>query len=74
MFNTEKFVAVQNGVILGIYDSHEEAFNRVKEEQRRDMFSIIFRRKFRKLFKKSGNVALHHYEILTLTNAEEVPV
>lgn len=66
------YAAVQNGVILDTFDCYEEAYDRVKEEQQKDFLSIMFKRKLRKLFKKSGNVALHQYSVLTII--EEVDV
>lgn len=68
----KQFLAVQNGVILDVFDTREEALDRVKEEQQRDFVSIIIKRKLRKLFKKSGNVALHSYYILTVCDEEEI--
>lgn len=72
--NMEKSVAyavVQNGVILSSHDNFEDAETRIKEEIKRDYLSIIFKRKLRKLFKKSGNVALHRYAILKIEEAKE---
>lgn len=68
----EVFAAVQNGVILDIFDNYDAAENRIKEEQQRDFLSIVFRRKLRKLFKKSGNVALHRYNVIGIHYMEEI--
>lgn len=65
------YAVVQNGVILSSHDSFEEAEIRIKEEIKKDYLSIIFKRKLRKLFKKSGNVALHRYAILKIEEAKE---
>lgn len=66
------FAAVQNGVILDTFDSEEEARALIDEEIKRDFISIMFKRKLRKLFKKSGNVALHSYCVMTVTEVNEV--
>lgn len=66
------YAAVQNGVILGTFDSEEEARALIEEEIKRDFISIMFKRKLRKLFRKSGNVALHNYCIMTITEVNEV--
>lgn len=67
-----KFAAVQNGVILEIFDTHDAAFARVKAEIKRDWFSIMTRKKLRKLLKKKDNVSLHSYHVMQLANVEEV--
>lgn len=66
------YAAVQNGVILDTFDNYEEAYDLIKEEQQKDFLSIMFKRKLRKLFKKSGNVALHEYSVITII--EEVNI
>lgn len=66
------YLAVQNGVILDTCDSFDKAHARCREEQQRDFLSIVIRRKLRKLFKKSGNVALHQYVVLTVCASKEV--
>lgn len=68
------YLAVQNGVILGTFSSYDEAYARCREEQQRDFLSIVIRRKLRKLFKKSGNVALHRYVVLTVSSSKEVMI
>lgn len=64
------YCAVQNGVILDTFDKHDDALIRIQEEQRKDFLQIIFKRKLRKLFKKSGDVALHTYSIITVVDEE----
>lgn len=67
-----KYAAVQNGVILELYDSKEDAIEHVREEIKRDWLSILTRKKLRKLLKKKDNVALHCYHVLQIVNIEEV--
>lgn len=67
-----KFAAVQNGVILEIFDTREAALARVRAEIKRDWFSIMTRKKLRKLLKKKDNIALHSYHVMQLVNVEEV--
>lgn len=66
------FAAVQNGVILDVFDSEEKALDRVREEIERDRLSILFKRKLRKLLKKSGNVALHTYSVMIVSEVKEI--
>lgn len=66
------FAAVQNGVVLDVFDTYDEAYDRVKEEIERDRLSILFKRKLRKLLKRSGNVALHQYSIFKITEAVDI--
>lgn len=70
--NELKYAAVQNGIILSIFDDVDSARARIREEMNKDMLSIFMRRKLRKLFKKSGNIALHAYTVLTIVKCEEV--
>lgn len=67
-----KFAASQNGVILDVYETESEALARVHDEIRRDNLSILFKRKLRKLLKKSGNVALHTYAVIHISEVKEV--
>lgn len=66
------FLAVQNGVILDVYPTREQALQRVHDEMKRDFLSIVLRKKLRKLFKKSGNVALHQYSVIESHSMEVV--
>lgn len=66
------YAAVQNGVILDIFDSKEKAVDRVKDEIKNDWLSIVTRRALRKLLKKQGNVALHTYTVITIEEVEEI--
>lgn len=66
------YAAVQNGIILDTFDSFDEAKEYIDEEIKKDFLSIMFKRRLRKLFKKSGNVALHSYSILTIKEVFEV--
>ena len=66
------YAACQNGVILHIYDSYEQARDRVNEEVRKDWLSIMLKRKLRKLLRNSGDVALHRYTVLTITEVKEI--
>lgn len=68
----KSFAAVQNGVILDTFDTKEEAHQRVQEELQRDWFSILMKRKLRKLLRKTGNVALHKYHVITISEVEEI--
>lgn len=66
------FAAVQNGVILDVFDLKEDAEIRIAEEQKKDFLTIMFKRKLRKLFKKSGNVALHRYQIIKIAEVIDI--
>lgn len=66
------YAAVQNGVILDIFESEKEATVRVDEEIRKDWLSIIVKKSLRKLLKKNGNVALHRYSILVIDEVKEI--
>lgn len=72
MDNKTKFAAVQNGTILDIFDSHSEAVDRVRAEIKHDFLSILFKRKLRKLLKKTDQIALHRYFVLSICESEEV--
>ena len=67
-----KFAAVQNGVILEIFDSKDAALSRVRVEIKRDWLSIMARKKLRKLLKKKDNISLHTYHVIQIVNVEEV--
>lgn len=66
------YAAVQNGVILDIFESEKEATVRVDDEIRKDWLSIIVKKSLRKLLKKNGNVALHRYSILVIDEVKEI--
>lgn len=66
------YAAVQNGIVLDVFDTYDEAKDRVNEEIQRDHLSILFKRKLRKLLKKSGNVALHQYSIFKIEEVVDV--
>lgn len=66
------YAAVQNGVILDVFSDIDSARARCQEEIKRDFISIIFRRKLRKLFKKTGDVALHRYSVITIVSSEDI--
>lgn len=66
------YAAVQNGVILDIFESEKEATVRVDEEIRKDWLSIIVKKSLRKLLKKNGNVSLHRYSILVIDEVKEI--
>lgn len=66
------YAAVQNGVILSVFDTKEEARARVDDEIKKDWLSIMLKRKLRKLLKKTGNVALHTYSVITISEVLEV--
>lgn len=70
--NKNLYAAVQNGIILSIHESEEEARTRVNEEIKKDWLSILLKRKLRKLLRKSGNIALHTYTILTISEVKEI--
>lgn len=74
MNNTNVYAAVQNGVILATFDTHEEAHTFIQEEIKKDWFTVMFTKKIRKLFKKNGNVPMHSYTILHITRVQEVKV
>lgn len=67
-----RYAAVQNGVILAAYPSLELAEKRIEEEKQKDLISIMFKRKLRKIFKKSGNIALHSYCVITVVAEEDL--
>lgn len=67
-----RYAAVQNGVILDVFSAKENAKRRIEEEKQKDFISIMFTRKLRKLFKKSGNIALHNYSVITIVSQEEL--
>lgn len=67
------FAAMQNNCILGIYGTSEEAISACREEIKKDWFSILCKKKLRKLFKKNrSNIALHKYAIFMISNYQEV--
>lgn len=66
------YAACQDGVILDVYSTKDEALSRIKEEINRDFVSIITRRALRRIFKKTGNIALHRYNILHIVSSEEI--
>lgn len=66
------YLSVQNGCILDAHSSFEEAQDRCQEEIKKDFLSIVFKRSMRKLFAKSGNVALHKYSVMTVTEVKEI--
>lgn len=66
------YAAVQNGCILGIFENYDDARHRVETEIKRDFISIVIRRKLRKLFQKSGDIALHKYSVITISEVEEI--
>lgn len=69
---TCKFAAVQNGVILELFDTKDAALARVRSEIKRDWLSIITRKKLRKLLKNKDNISLHTYYVMQVVNVEEV--
>ena len=66
------YAAVQNGVILDIFETEKEATVRVDEEIRKDWLSIIVKKSLRKLLKKNGNVSLHRYSILVIDEVKDI--
>lgn len=73
MTNNLFYAAVQNGIILDVFDSREEALSCIQEEQKKDWFSILTKRSVRKLLKKRGNnVALHTYSIFKVVESEDI--
>lgn len=66
------FASVQNGVILDLHETEQEARDRVNEEIKRDWLQIILKKKIRKLLKTSADVALHRYQILKITEVVEI--
>lgn len=72
MENKIYYAAVQNGCILGVFDDQLKAESRVNEEIKRDFISIVLKRKLRKLFQKTGDVALHRYCVMTITEVKEI--
>lgn len=66
------YAAVQNGIILDTFDSFDEAKEYIDEEIKKDFLSIMFKKKLRKLFKRTGNCSLHSYSILTIKEVYEV--
>lgn len=66
------YAAVQNGCILGIFDNFDDAKDCAQNEIKRDFISIVIRRKLRKLFQKSGDVALHKYSVIKISEVVEV--
>lgn len=72
MTNCNVYAAVQNGIILDTFDTYQEAMDRVQAEIKNDWLTIMFTKKLRKIFKKSGNVPMHQYAVLHLVEVEEV--
>lgn len=66
------YAAVQNDVILEVYYEKNNALKRIEEEKQKDLISIMFKRKLRKIFKKSGNIALHNYRVDTIVAQEDL--
>lgn len=66
------YAAVQNGVILDILDTEEAAEQRVREEIKKDWLSILMKRSMRKLLKRSGDVALHRYSVLKISEVKDI--
>lgn len=66
------YAAVQNGVILDVFDSRDEAVDCVNEEIKKDFLTIMFKRKLRKLFRKSGNIALHQYSVMKVVEVSDI--
>lgn len=66
------YAAVQNGVILDVFDNHDDAVSRVKSEMTADWFSIAAKKKLRKLLKKRDQIALHRYSVITIKKVEEI--
>ena len=66
------YAAVQNDVILEVYYEKNNALKRIEEEKQKDFISIMFKRKLRKIFKKSGNIALHNYRVDTIVAQEDL--
>lgn len=50
--NKDKFLAIQDNKVLGVFDTRDEAHARVIAEQRRDLLWIIIKRKLAKLIYK----------------------
>ena len=72
MENKLCYAAVQNGCILDVFETKEQADACIRNEIKRDWLSIIARKRLRKLFAKSGDVALHRYSIMTVCSTEEI--
>lgn len=66
------YASVQNGVILDVFPTFEEAKAKVNEEIRRDWIDIMLKKKLRKLLKKKDNFSLHKYQVFTIEAIEEV--
>lgn len=66
------YAAVQNGVILDVFPTKEEAVARANEEIKKDWVQIICKKALRKLLTKSGDVALHKYSVIAIVNQEEI--
>lgn len=71
-FENYYYAAVQNGVILDIFDTCEKAEARVREEIKRDWIEIILKKKLRKLLKKKDSIALHDYRVIVIAALKEV--
>lgn len=72
MNDTYVFAAVQNGVILDVFPTKEEAVARANEEIKKDWVQIICKKAVRKLLKKTGDVALHKYSVILIAGEEEI--
>ena len=72
MMSSNVYAAVQNGVILDTFESYNEALDRIKSEQQNDLLVVMFTKKLRKIFKKSGNVPLHNYSVIHITEVAEI--
>lgn len=70
---TYNYISVQNGVILDLHATKEDAIARCKEEIKRDFLSLLVRKKLRKYLRKNGNnIALHSYSVYRISEGEEV--
>lgn len=67
------FLAVQNKVIIGVFNSRAEAQDCINKEIEKDRISIMITKKLRKLFLKDpSNFALHRYCVVECVSESEV--
>lgn len=71
--NETRYAAMQNDCIIAMCETEEEAISVCREEIKKDWFTILCKKKLRKLLKKNrSNIALHRYAVLTITSYKEI--
>ena len=68
-----KYLAIQNKLVLGCYDTYEQAEARIKTEIERDRLKILLKHKLLKKILKKHNGFLTDYYLITEVKAYEIP-